>query len=122
MSAYVVYHQGGYDPAAPAQNKAELFDGGTGTYTAWDAAGNQIATRPLSTAEASDLAAQDAARAAGDNSATLRQQAVQALATNRTYVALTSPTATQTTAQMKALSRQMNALIRLTLGLLDGTD
>lgn len=57
-----------------------------------------------------------------DNSDTLRQQAATALATNRTYVGLTSPSAAQTTAQVKALSRQNNGLIRLLLGLLDGTD
>lgn len=57
-----------------------------------------------------------------DNSLTLQQQATAALAANRTYVALASPTAAQTTAQVKALSRQNNGLIRLLLGLLDGTD
>lgn len=54
--------------------------------------------------------------------ATLRQQAQQALGANRTYIGLASPTAAQTAAQVKALSRQNNALIRLLLGLLDGTD
>lgn len=56
------------------------------------------------------------------NASTLRQQATDALAANRTYVALASPSAAQTTAQVKALSRQMNAMIRLRLGQLDGTD
>lgn len=55
------------------------------------------------------------------NDETIRAQASGALATNRTYVAST-PTAAQTTAQVKALSRQNNGLIRLLLGLLDGTD
>lgn len=57
-----------------------------------------------------------------DNADTLRQQATQALAANRTYVGLASPTSAQTTAQVKALSRQNNGLIRLLLGLLDATD
>lgn len=43
-------------------------------------------------------------------------------ATNRAYVALAGPTAAQTTAQVKALSRQQNGMIRLLLGILDGTD
>jgi hypothetical protein len=56
------------------------------------------------------------------NADALRQAAADALATNRTYVGLATPTAAQTTAQVKALSRQVNALIRLALGQLDGTD
>lgn len=59
------------------------------------------------TFEANRTAIQDAARTALD--------------TNRTYTALATPTAAQTTAQVKALSRQNNGLIRLLLGLLDGT-
>lgn len=58
----------------------------------------------------------------GANQATLEDLARQALVTNRTYVAIASPTAAQTTVQVKALSRQMNGLIRLLLGQLDGTD
>lgn len=53
---------------------------------------------------------------------TIKAAAVDALAANRTYIARTSPTAAQTTAQVKALSQQNNGLIRLLLGLLDGTD
>ncbi|MDX6218756.1 MAG: hypothetical protein QOJ48_437 [Frankiales bacterium] len=56
-----------------------------------------------------------------DNTLTLQQQAVNALTANRTYVAST-PTAAQTTAQVKALSRQVNGLIRMLLQQLDGTD
>ena len=46
----------------------------------------------------------------------------QALATNRAYAALANPTAAQTTAEVKALARQMNGVIRLLLNALDGTD
>lgn len=56
------------------------------------------------------------------NTTTLRDQAVTAMALNRAYIALVSPTAAETTAHVKRLARQNNALIRLVLGQLDGTD
>lgn len=56
------------------------------------------------------------------NESAIRDAVRTALATNRDYVALSSPTAAQTAAQVKALSRQNNRMIRLLLGLLDGTD
>ena len=56
------------------------------------------------------------------NAATLRAQAQSALAANRTALAVTNPTNAQLVAQVKALTRQNNALIRLALSLLDGTD
>lgn len=52
----------------------------------------------------------------------IRDNARQALAGNRTYVGTATPTAAQTTAQVKALSRQVNGIIRLLLNELDGTD
>lgn len=55
------------------------------------------------------------------NADTLRTQAAAALQANRDFVALASPTNAQTLAQVKALSRQVNGLIRNLLGLFDGT-
>ena len=52
----------------------------------------------------------------------LQEQALAALAQNRAAVAATNPTNAQVIAQVKNLSAQNNALIRLVLGLLDGTD
>lgn len=57
-----------------------------------------------------------------DNQDAIRAAAAQALASNRQYVGLSSPTAAQTAAQVKALTRQQNGLIRLLLGQLDNTD
>lgn len=56
------------------------------------------------------------------NKLTLEQQAELALVKNRTYIALASPTTAQTVAEVKALARQNNAIIRLLLNKLDGTD
>lgn len=54
--------------------------------------------------------------------ATIEQQAREALAANRTFLALGAPTNAQTLAEVKALTRQVNALIRLQLADLTGTD
>jgi len=44
-----------------------------------------------------------------------------ALTANGTYLALASPSAAQNTAQIKLLTRQVNALLRLTGSMLDST-
>ena len=64
-------------------------------------------------------AAQDLSDA---NRTTLTDRATTALATNRDFLALASPTNAQTLAQVKALTRQNTAIIRLILNLLDATD
>lgn len=56
------------------------------------------------------------------NRATLEQRAATAMADNRTFLALTSPTNAQTLAQVKLLTRECQAIIRLMLGRLDSTD
>jgi hypothetical protein len=56
------------------------------------------------------------------NLTTLQAQAIAALAQNRAAIAASNPTNAQVIAQVKALSAQNNALIRIVLGLLDGTN
>lgn len=85
--------------------------------SAWDAAQVVVSAHA---AEARAAQAADAAEVA--NAATIRDRAAQALSTNSDFLALASPTNAQTLAQVKALTRQINGLIRLTLGRLDGTD
>ena len=63
-----------------------------------------------------------AARTAITNAATIRTQAQTAMAGNKIFLALASPTTAQTLAQVKALTRQNQALIRLALKMLDEVD
>ena len=55
------------------------------------------------------------------NRAALVAKANTALTSNATYIARTAPTTAQNTAQIKALSLQLDALIRLVGGFLDST-
>jgi hypothetical protein len=55
------------------------------------------------------------------NSATVANRAQLALANNQTFLALAAPTAAQTLAQVQALTRQTNGVIRLLLAQLDAT-
>jgi len=56
------------------------------------------------------------------NEETLRQRAEQAMIDNRAYLLLAPPSQSQAAQQITALTRQVNALIRIQLGELDGTD
>jgi type II secretory ATPase GspE/PulE/Tfp pilus assembly ATPase PilB-like protein len=56
------------------------------------------------------------------NADTLRTRAEQALDANRKFMAIASPTNAQVVAQVKALTVQNTAIIRLVIGRLDGLD
>lgn len=56
------------------------------------------------------------------NERTLRDRASTALANNRDFLAITTPTNAQVVAQVKALTRQVQALIRLQIQDMSGTD
>ena len=62
-----------------------------------------------------------AAQTQATNRAALVAKATTALDANATYLARTAPTTAQNTAQIKALTRQVNALIKLTVNDLDST-
>lgn len=67
------------------------------------------------------LAAKAQAEAEQTNRLSIEDLALKALATNKAYINST-PTAAQTTAEVKALARQVNGIIRLLLNKLDATD
>ena len=113
------YYAGGLVVAALAKNQAEQYDDVTQTYTAWDQTGNVTATRAYTAAESASATAAIAQATATVNAATLRTQAQTALANNTTYVGIATPTNAQVVAQVQALTRQTNAIIRLLIGQLD---
>lgn len=121
MATRTNYHVGGFLPAAPQQNRRELWDSVAGTYTAWNTSGAVTTSRALTTAEAADLTAADATNTSLTNAATLRSRALTALDANATFLALASPTNAQVVAQVQKLTRECNGLIRLALSQLDDT-
>lgn len=79
------YYPGGFDPAAPAQNRAEEWDSVAATYTAWDGGGVVTAGTPraLTAAEIAQFTAQITSVGQIGNQATVQQQVQAALAANR---------------------------------------
>lgn len=100
----------------------EFWDDATRTYKTFDTVGTQTSSRAYTAAENTVADAQAADRAIQVNRMTLEEQAAQALAGNRAFLAIASPSNAQVLAQTKALTRQNNGIIRLLLNLNDGTD
>lgn len=127
MVTNVRYYQGGYNPSASAGNKAEQWSSGAlasdpaAGYTAYDAQGNITTQRALTTAEANYLAAQDATATQNANLATLQAAGIKAISDNQTYLAIASPTNAQVIAQVRALTQQLDGVMRQILSQLNGT-
>jgi hypothetical protein len=78
---------------------------------------------PTAQEVAEEVARLDSEAGAVDgNRVTLQQQATTALAANRDFLALAAPTNAQTLAQVKMLTRECTATIRLLTNALDATD
>lgn len=120
------YYEGGLKIAPPGNNRSEEWDFQAKTYTSWDRSGAQTSQRSLKPDEVALLATETRFV----NKDALASRGGQALATNATYLAQpaipASPTLVQLTAavrviraQVDALTRQANSLIKLALSDLD---
>lgn len=95
-----------------------------------DATTGDTSTRPVTAEEQAERDAAAEERAARDqieafedtNRTAIEDKAVQALQANADFLAFASPTNVQTLAQVKTLTRECSAVIRLLLRKLDTTD
>ena len=94
---------------------SQWWDDTTRTYKTYDAGGVLVSERPYTDEEIAAVDAMAAREVLETNRATLTQKGLQALSDNSAYLAITSPTNAQVAAQVKALTRQVNGLIRLVL-------
>jgi hypothetical protein len=102
-------------------NASQPADPTPAGYVSTDGGGAVITQRALAADEVAQFAAQDTADALAANRATLTQRATTALTTNATYLAIPTPTTAQAVAQVAALTRQSDAVIRLLLNQLTAT-
>ncbi len=89
----------------------------TNTYDIWvvDETGQRVRRTVVEQAD-------DTIVIAAENARTMRGQIANALAANAAYLALVGPSNAQNVAHLRLLTRELSAIIRLTLDLLDTTD
>lgn len=119
MASLVHYYPGGYQPAATAQNKAEQWTNATqpadptpAGFTSWDATGNVTASRALTAAEATTLAATDTTATAATNQGVTLTQLQADQATIHTWLTNNPNGAVLTAAQTRILARLLYNLFQ----------
>lgn len=91
----------------------QWWDDATRTYHEYDAAGVETLARPYTTEENADADTRATEATEATNESTLIDKARTALTNNANFLAIASPTTAQAVTQVKALTRQVNALIKL---------
>lgn len=92
----------------------------SGTYTAYDATGTQVSTRAYNTAEIVRFQADASAVKRQANLQTIFTAMQNARSNNATFLGFSPPTTAQAVAQVQALTRQSNGIMRVLYGLLWG--
>ena len=93
----------------------EQWDDVTRLYTKWDSAGVQTEQRPYTAEENTRADAEAVTTTADSNREAIKTKALTAITANNNFLAITSPTNAQTLAQVKVLTRENTAIIRLLL-------
>ena len=107
------------------QNKilVQQWDDGTSTYTEYDpTTGVQTLSRAYTAAETAAAQARATETTTAANLATIMQRIQTAISNNQTYLGLTSPTNAQNVAQVQALTRQCDGIMRVLGNILDSTN
>lgn len=109
-----------YDAQGARQDRREWtrIDANTVQLQRWDATGALVETRNATPTELARFQAWEE----DGREQQIRTNADAAIDGNRTFLALASPTNAQNAAQVKALTRQVNGVLRMMLRRLDATD
>lgn len=100
----------------------ERYDDATRSYVKYTDKGVQESSRPYTAKENAEADARAQVNVITANRTAIETQAATTLAANKAFVGIASPTNAQSAAQVKALTRQVNGIIRLVLGKLDASD
>jgi hypothetical protein len=117
MGTVVRYYPGGYQAGALQQNRAEFYDGAAGTFTSWDTAGVQTASRALSGVEVASLAAQDTMATGDANKATIQANIATHIGQLETWLTANPNGAVLTAGQTKFVAQTLIGVGRLLLGM-----
>ena len=97
----------------------QWWDDATRTYREYDAAGVQTISRAYTTQENADADARATAATRASNLQKIYTAMSNARANNTTFLGIASPTNAQVVAQVQALTRQNNGIMRVVYGLLN---